>query len=50
MALMTEEERKKCLADIDVAIEQMEEDGKEIELLKEQLAEAQSYQDVNNTA
>ena len=40
---MTEAERNKCLADIDVAIEQMEEDGKKIELLKEQLAEAQTY-------
>ena len=41
--LMTEAERNKCLADIDNAINQMETDANEISILKEQLAEAQTY-------
>ena len=45
MAIMTEEERNKCLAAIDAAIEQMEEDVNEIATLKKQLYHAQTYKD-----
>ena len=45
MAIMTEEERNKCLAAIDIAINQMEADDNEIAILKSQLAEVQSYKD-----
>ena len=43
MTILTEEERKKCLFALDISIKQMETDGKEIAILKEQLSHAQSY-------
>ena len=45
MAIMTEEERNKCLAAIDIAINQMEADDNEIAILKAELTHAQSYKD-----
>ena len=45
MAIMTEEERNKCLAAIDIALSQMDALVYENEALKAELTHAQSYKD-----